>query len=215
MRERPARGRVGQPGTPSKLQRHATSIRNFADLARCNRLQNQRMPMLETHEQPEPNRVRGAVARVWGLAGVAAVSAVIGFGVLSSSVLSLSWTPKSATLLATPGVDEPGADTDGDGIADAIELVSGSSPTSVDTDGDGASDLIELLVGTAPSIRRASRARSSTTSRPSGSSATSRAGTSTSTSRHTSPTATSAHSTRLAPSSTRRTSPASARCSST
>ena len=106
--------------------------------------------MLETHEQPEPNRVRGAVARVWGLAGVAAVSAVIGFGVLSSSVLSLSWTPKSATLLATPGVDEPGADTDGDGIADAIELQFGSSPTSVDTDGDGASDLIELLVGTAP-----------------------------------------------------------------
>ena len=42
------------------------------------------------------------------------------------------------------------ADTDGDGVPDAVEATFGTSPTNVDTDGDGIRDNIELSAGAGP-----------------------------------------------------------------
>ncbi len=42
------------------------------------------------------------------------------------------------------------ADTDGDGLTDALEVALGTPPTSADTDGDGLTNLEESVVGTDP-----------------------------------------------------------------
>jgi hypothetical protein len=60
----------------------------------------------------------------------------------------LLWTPASATLLATPGLDQPGEDGDSDGVPTAVESQFSSSPSSEDTDSDGYPDLVEILLGT-------------------------------------------------------------------
>ena len=52
---------------------------------------------------------------------------------------------------AIAGTLPPGPDTDGDGLADADELlVYGTSPTLADTDGDGVDDGAEITAGTNP-----------------------------------------------------------------
>ncbi|VTR75280.1 Leukotoxin [Cellulomonas hominis] len=45
---------------------------------------------------------------------------------------------------------DPEADTDGDGVPDALELALGTSPTGADSDGDGLADADEFLTGTDP-----------------------------------------------------------------
>lgn len=54
----------------------------------------------------------------------------------------------SAIQSAAYMIDQPeGADGDGDGVPDAIEILAGGDPTKSDTDGDGASDFAELIAG--------------------------------------------------------------------
>ncbi len=55
-----------------------------------------------------------------------------------------------ANATSLPGPDGPRADSDRDGIADALEAEFGTSPDAADSDEDGASDLVEVLVGRDP-----------------------------------------------------------------
>ncbi len=63
-----------------------------------------------------------------------------------------------ANASALPGPDGPRADSDRDGLADALEASFGASPDAADTDGDGAGDLVEILVGRDPAGADASDA---------------------------------------------------------
>lgn len=98
------------------------------------------------NQPAEIHWTRLARSRASRIAGLSLAAGLLGWTAHSA----LSWAPRSAVLLATPGVDEPGVDSDSDGLCDTIENQFLSSPNATDTDADGASDLLEVVVGTLP-----------------------------------------------------------------
>ena len=72
---------------------------------------------------------------------------------LPPSDAPLAWrdAPLADSSAAFYRVSDASADTDGDGLADALERdVYGTDPRSADTDGDGVGDLLEVVGGTDP-----------------------------------------------------------------
>ena len=63
-----------------------------------------------------------------------------GDGLLDGWEVANSFNP-----LSTPGNDESGVDTDGDGLTNLQEQTAGSNPRNADSDGDGLSDSAEFL----------------------------------------------------------------------
>lgn len=63
-----------------------------------------------------------------------------GDGLLDGWEVANSFNP-----LSTPGNDESGVDTDGDGLTNLQEQSAGSNPRNADSDGDGLSDSAEFL----------------------------------------------------------------------
>lgn len=63
-----------------------------------------------------------------------------GDGLMDGWEVSNSFNP-----LSTPGNDESGVDTDGDGLTNLQEQSAGSNPRNADSDGDGLSDSAEFL----------------------------------------------------------------------
>jgi YD repeat-containing protein len=76
-------------------------------------------------------------------AGTLTAVATNGFG-------SSSFFPSLANSLTVVTVTNPNLDSDGDGLADALEVRLGTDPYNQDTDGDGFSDLAEVAAGSDP-----------------------------------------------------------------
>jgi len=76
-------------------------------------------------------------------------------GLLSAAVLlwGVGIAPAAArgTDDLVPEVEAAEVDTDGDGIADGVEIELGLDPSNPDTDGDGIADGLEIELGLDPS----------------------------------------------------------------
>ena len=62
---------------------------------------------------------------------------------LKNTLSTLAFTSLLGLTLASPGLSQTAADSDGDGVPDSAEVLLGTDPMVADTDGDGQNDLMD------------------------------------------------------------------------
>ena len=62
---------------------------------------------------------------------------------LNHTLSTLAFASLLGLTLASPGLSQTAADSDGDGVPDSAEVLLGTDPMVADTDGDGQNDLMD------------------------------------------------------------------------